>query len=350
LVRAGSLGVGMGSLVRRVQFTGRSTYIISIPKDWARSVGITKGSKVFIEIMPDNSLRIRPEPRLAEVKLTKIIDLSSGLDVNTAMREIVGAYVAGFEVFKINFNGRTLDALKKLRDVMNSKLANLMVVEESQDSVTFKVVSSPKPMSVREFTSWISRLVSNMFSDLLRGIREGDVTALEAVWERDDLVDKAYIMATRQLTRVLMGEATLDSLGLGSQAEVIHYYHAFKTLERMADHLSSIAIEAKGLIERWGKIDSSLIKFMEEVSGAAKASFEALIKLDVETSRGIALQIEALKTKLMNISASITSVSKDPAYNSILISVGRLLGYSLDLAEIVFDITAVRSVAEVLYE
>jgi len=340
----------MSSSVRRVQFTGRSTFIISIPKDWARSVGITKGSRVFIERMPDNSLRIRAEPRLAEVELTKVIDLCSGLDVNTALREIVAAYVAGFEIFNINFDDGTLDALKKLKDVMNSKLANLMVVEESRSSVTFKVVSSPKPISVREFASWISRLVGNMFSDLLRGARDGDVAALEAVWKEDDLVDKAYIMATRQLTRALMGETALDSLGSVSQAEVIHYYHAFKTLERMADHLSSIAIEAKGLIEKWGKIDGILVNFMEEVYGAAKAAFEALIKLDVETSRNIALQIEALKTKLMNISASINSVSGDPAYNSILISVGRLLGYSLDLSEIVFDIAAVRSVAETLYK
>lgn len=340
----------MGSIVRRVQFTGRSTYVISIPKDWARSIGLTKGSKVFIEIMPDNSLRVRPEPRIAEVKLTKIVDLSAGLDVNTAMREIVGAYIAGFETFKINFNSRTVEASKKLRSLIDSKLANLVVVDESENSVTYRVVGPPKPLTARDATSWLSRLVSNMISDLVKGISEGNPNALEAVRERDDLVDKAYIMATRQLVRTLMGEVTLDAIGLTSQAEAIHYYHAFKTLERIADHLSNIAIEAKKIIEKSGRIETSIVKLVEEVTTTMKTVFEALVKLDMDTARSVALQIEVLKTKLGELAMSVTNLENNIAYNNMIISIGRLLAYSLDLAEIVFDINAVRAVAEILYE
>ncbi|MFN4045999.1 MAG: AbrB/MazE/SpoVT family DNA-binding domain-containing protein [Acidilobaceae archaeon] len=42
-------------IVRRVQLTGKTTYIISLPKEWARSIGLTKGSRVFVEVLPDNS-------------------------------------------------------------------------------------------------------------------------------------------------------------------------------------------------------------------------------------------------------------------------------------------------------
>jgi phosphate uptake regulator len=340
----------MSSAVRRVQFTGRSTYIISLPKDWARSIGITRGSKVFVEIMPDNSLRIRPEPRVSEVKLTKIVDLRAGLDVNTAMREIVAAYIAGFETFKVSFNSRASEAAKKLRSLMDSKLANTMLVDESEDSFTYKVVGPPKPLTMMDAVSWLSRLVNSTFSDLLRGLKDGDVEALKIVRERDDLVDKAFLMVTRYLTKVLTGEVTVDKAGISSHAEAVHYYHAFKTLERIADHLASIASESIKLIEAGGRLETGLVKLLEELSLVLRTIVEALVKLDIETARVVALQIEILKTKLGELSINVESVNKDARYNSIIASMGRLLGYSLDLAEIIFDIKAIKVITESLYD
>jgi phosphate uptake regulator len=343
-------GVVLSSIVRRVQFTGKSTYIISLPKDWARSIGITRGSKVFIEIMPDNSLRIRPEPRVSEVKLAKIVDLGAGLDINTAMREIIAAYIAGFESFRVNFNSKTSEAARKLRSLMDAKLANVVLVDESVDSFTYKVVGPPKPLTMMDATSWLSRLVNNTFSDLLRGLRDGDIEALKLVMERDDLVDKAYLMVTRYLTKILMGEVTVDKAGISSHAEAVHYYHAFKTLERIADHLSTIASESTKILEAGGRIESSLVKFLEELSQILRTVTEALVDLDVETARSTALQIEILKTKLGQLLMATESLNKDARHITIITSIGRLLGYSLDLAEIVFDIKTVKTVSEALYE
>ncbi len=340
----------MVSIVRRVQFTGKSTYIISLPKDWARSIGITRGSKVFIEIMPDNSLRVRPEPRVSEVKLVKVVDLGAGLDVNTAMREIVAAYIAGFETFKVNFNAKVSEAAKKLRSLMDSKLANIILVDEGTDSFTYKVVGPPKPLTMMDAVSWLSRLVNNTFSDLVRGLKDNDLEVLKLVRERDDLVDKAYLMVTRYLTRILIGDVTVDKAGISSHAEVVHYYHAFKTLERIADHLASIALESEKILEAGGRLESGLVRFLEELSHMLKTLTEALVKLDIEVARSAALQVEILKTKLGELAINIENVSKDARYTAILTSIGRLLGYSLDLAEIVFDIKAVKEVSETLYE
>ncbi len=336
--------------MRRVQFTGKSTYVISLPKDWARSIGIVRGSKVFIEIMPDNSLRVRPEPRVSEVKLSKIIDLGSGLDVNTAMREIVAAYIAGFETFKVNFNSRALEAARKLRSLMDSKLANIILVDESANSFTYKIVGLPKPLTMIDAVSWLSRLVNNMFSDLLKGLKEGDLEALKLVRERDDLVDKAYLMVIRYLTKVLMGEVTVDKVGISSHAEAVHYYHAFKTLERIADHIASLSLEFVKLLESGDKLEFGFVKFLEELSLVLKTVTEALVKLDIGVARSVAVQIEILKTKLKELAINFESLNKDARYTGIITSVGRLLGYSLDLAEIVFDIKAVKVVTEILYE
>ncbi|MEB3773468.1 MAG: AbrB/MazE/SpoVT family DNA-binding domain-containing protein, partial [Desulfurococcales archaeon] len=36
--------------VRRVQVTGGGTYIISIPKEWVKMAGLSKGAEVSVEI------------------------------------------------------------------------------------------------------------------------------------------------------------------------------------------------------------------------------------------------------------------------------------------------------------
>ena len=46
--------------VRRVQKFGRSTLMISLPSEWVKSVGLSPGDTVGIEILDDGSLRLAP--------------------------------------------------------------------------------------------------------------------------------------------------------------------------------------------------------------------------------------------------------------------------------------------------
>ena len=46
--------------VRKIQFTGRSTYIISLPKRWMEEMNLKPGDPVNIVREPNNSLSILP--------------------------------------------------------------------------------------------------------------------------------------------------------------------------------------------------------------------------------------------------------------------------------------------------
>ena len=51
------------SEVRKIQFTGRSTYILSLPKKWLTEMHLKAGDPVVIIREANNSLSILPEPR-----------------------------------------------------------------------------------------------------------------------------------------------------------------------------------------------------------------------------------------------------------------------------------------------
>ncbi|HDI74885.1 MAG TPA: AbrB/MazE/SpoVT family DNA-binding domain-containing protein, partial [Thermoprotei archaeon] len=42
-------------MLRRVQLTGGSTLIVSLPKEWVKSVHLKPGDYVVVMVQPDNS-------------------------------------------------------------------------------------------------------------------------------------------------------------------------------------------------------------------------------------------------------------------------------------------------------
>ncbi|RLG37280.1 MAG: phosphate uptake regulator PhoU, partial [Thermoproteota archaeon] len=46
--------------IRKVQMLGRSSLSVTLPKSWARSIGLTKDDLVEIRILPDQSLKLIP--------------------------------------------------------------------------------------------------------------------------------------------------------------------------------------------------------------------------------------------------------------------------------------------------
>jgi phosphate uptake regulator len=45
---------------RRVQCTGRGSYIISLPKEWVDDLGLNRGSEIAFNIQPDSTLTLVP--------------------------------------------------------------------------------------------------------------------------------------------------------------------------------------------------------------------------------------------------------------------------------------------------
>ena len=82
---------------RKVQVTGGSTYTVSLPKQWARSNGISGGS--IVEFYPEeDSLLLTP--RQDEEKVEGTLDIG-GLEGEELTRAVVTMYVSGFDVITL---------------------------------------------------------------------------------------------------------------------------------------------------------------------------------------------------------------------------------------------------------
>ncbi len=329
---------------RSVQVTGRSTFIISLPKEWARSVGLRKGSQVYVEVMADGSLRISAEPATKGIQLSKEIDARSHGDVSSLIREIISHYLAGYTSIKLQYDPHQKDVVEKVKEVIEGSILGLSVLEGTATSMTFYAVLDPSSMSLKDATSKLVADATHMLEDTLRGMRNADADLLEGVMRQDQLVDKLYLLIAKQLTIALMNPANVKEFGLETPAEAPHLFLAAKSVERVADHSTIVARNSKELILEGIRIPDELMAELEEATELFRDVSSALTNPDKERASKVAKLIE----KIGRGPKFIVERPRDPRLYAIMESVGRIFGYSLDIAEAIIDVSTVREAAKIL--
>ncbi|MGC9210512.1 MAG: PhoU domain-containing protein [Acidilobus sp.] len=228
---------------RRVQLTGGSTYIISIPKEWAKLLNIEKGSEVTLELSRDGWIKVssakggrRREQRSIE------ISLRDGLSDAAISMQIIAAYLAGYDTIKVKFNPTLADLAERVVSMVRSKVVGLELLEESDSHMTLRAVVDLTSISAESALDNLVKVVKGMLADVndvITGVKGREV--LEAVVRRDDIVDKLYLYIFKQLNLALQGLMSPNELGMNDLAEVIAIYTMVKSLERIADQVVSIA-------------------------------------------------------------------------------------------------------------
>ena len=54
---------------RKIQFTGKSTYIVSLPKKWIGDLGLKKGDQILVQRKGTSNLQIVPYSTLSLIHI-----------------------------------------------------------------------------------------------------------------------------------------------------------------------------------------------------------------------------------------------------------------------------------------
>ena len=101
---------------RKLQVTGGSTFILSLPKDWAIRNELKRGSSMVVREEDDGSLSIAPSKFVKKEKQDEaFIKASLNDNPDAVMRTAISAYLDGFNILHIRAQGQ---------QVLSSKLRN----------------------------------------------------------------------------------------------------------------------------------------------------------------------------------------------------------------------------------
>ncbi|MEM1665001.1 MAG: phosphate uptake regulator PhoU [Zestosphaera sp.] len=248
---------------RRVQVVGGSTYIVSLPKEWAKSLNLQHGTELVLEVMPDSTLKVylsdeaRPEALLEEELK---FDKSS---VELFFIKLIASYVVGYDKIIITCVDCSSTELEELVRQIIERTIGLEVIEKDKNIVELQCLANISTLTLSEVVKNIVRLTLKSFADLEKAVKKGEARDSREIIARDSLIDKLYLYGLRQLNQVLLGRVNYATVGLKTMAQAIYLAMMLKFLERIADHLSSLAEDTAKLIESEVGTPSKLITYVE---------------------------------------------------------------------------------------
>ncbi len=335
--------------VRKIQVTGKSTYIISLPKKWVESLNLKQGSQLIISRKDNNTLIITPKDVVGSTKPKEATVSVSGKDIiGSIIRKIVSLYLVGYSVIRVKAIEERFSSVHKneIKDFLRKKLIGAEILSESSRELEIRVLIGHPELSLENALRRACNIIISMYDDILTALKSLDKNLAHEIIKVDDEVDRLYLYMVRQLKAAVENEKILKVSGLSSSRDCLGYRIIVKFVERIADHLVKIA-ENITLLDALPK-DSVIEKFFE-ISLFAKSMFEeainSLYKKDSVLADNViekAESISIIENEFINFIEKV-----DKANVSILRlmveSVRRTAEYASDISEIVLNLNVEKS-------
>ncbi len=320
---------------RKVQLTGGSTYIISLPKAWANEKDLKPGDTLTVTPRSDGTIVISSERDFEKKVNTKQLDLE-GYDPNTIIRSLIGTYMAGYTMVELTDKKGIKPDIRSAIMKFTRMVIGPEIIEESEIRIILKDLIDPSEFSQRKGLRRMYLMVKKMHEDAIQSFEEGDTILAKDVIERDNDVDRLYWMITKHYNMLLSNPRLIDNLEI-TRERSLGYMLVSRAMERIGDHAVRIAKNAMILSDGFKEGLKQDIKkeselSMEILNCAAKSFFDEDLKKANE-SIDMREKLEKMNDKLMKTVKEERKVDVTPLSYT-LESISRTGSYATDISEI----------------
>ena len=338
------------SEVRKLQLTGGSTYIVSLPKRWVVEHQLSAKDEVRIEWRPSGSLRVSAETTSVRKRRQVEIDLQE-ISRDFILDHLIGAYLSGAQNIRIiSKSGIDREHRRELRRFIQTT-RGVEIANESDYSVEMITLLNPAEMPLHSSLNRMYLLVSSQIRDVVEVLTGGDVTILEDSEEREKEVDALRLLLERQVGQILESASIETSFGT-TRWEAAELSNIVRTLERIGDHcyiLSRLCVyqEVPNNLSS-AELPVSVIPIWQS---SIKQLIANLRKRKVKEIHDAKSNLESAIMNLREYEDSLWDMklqSTDALFlDKLSESLRRILAYTVDMAEILINIHTHRNSTEV---
>jgi phosphate uptake regulator len=322
----------MGDL-RKVQQTPTGTFFVCLPRDWAKENGLQKGSLINLELTSDGKLLV--DSKYDAEQQPKVASLSVGPFLG---REIIGRYLLGYDVIRIEANDRIDAKVRNLVKTTANSLAGLMIVEETTSMIMLQCLmqqpfTSPEKILRRNHSS-----AAGMTQDVVHSFVVGDVELAKNVIERDVENNKFYFLLVRILRTILQNPRLSEKVKI-TPIECLDYRLAASLIEGVGD--ACVQIASNTITLNGTKLSDDLRRLLVELQtvccGASEQALNAFVAKDIalaEDVRSLRSQIDANHQNIEHV-AKESSVDLMPQVLATASFLRQIYERSVDMADLV---------------
>ncbi len=330
--------------VRKIQFTGRSSYILSLPKYWVKEMNLAAGDSVTIMRVDGSSLLIAPKSAKVEKSPEALVLVGQDDGPSSLARKIVSIYLIGYGNIQImSKEGRFLPAQRNaVKNLVRTKLVGTEIVYDSSEKMTLQVLLNIADLSVENAVRRMHLIASAMHKDAITALGEHNKDLAGEVILSDDEVDRFSLYVIRQLKFAVQNQSALETVGLKDRRDCLGYRLIIKSLERIADHASDIG---EAVVDSEIILPQQVMKKVEEYSKYALETLDgammALFKRDyalADTVVELAQQASKYEKEVLELAEKLRGQDLS-SLRVILEDIRRTAEYAGDIAEIVLNLT-----------
>lgn len=315
----------MVAYTRRIQLTGGSTYIISLPSKWIRENRLEKGSELTIDETNGNLLITQAAQGKNE--LVKKVNIEGKVDLDNFQRALTSLYIADFDSLIIRSSQYIDDNLRETVKKFSRLVMGVEIFEESSRTIVLQNVLDANSFPLANAVRRMSLNVETMLGDVIKGIDDNDTRLLESVISRDDDVDRYQLYVYRIVNR------------RKNEAENSIFYLIFsRILERIADHAVNICrIWTSG---EHGQEDgrAAIVEFMKKATALYNSSVEAFYAKKFEVLNAIISRKPEFIDEKQGLMGSVDGSKFSHYASSISEEALRVALYATDIAELAMDL------------
>ncbi len=328
---------------RKIQLTGGSTFTISLPIKWAREAGVKQGDELSLIQRSDNSLVITAlKDKKEQLKCAEFV-ISEKESVEANFRYLISHYLVGYDIVKLlPPRGFEAEERKRIKAEVRKRLIGMEVVGESSKEIVLKSFLKYEDFTLQDAILSMSKILLSMQEDAISALDKSDSNLAEDVIERDNEIDRFYLLIVRQLKAAMSDPELAKKIGVSRQRDSLGYRIIVKSMERIGDHIENIAKNSvmMGPQEGIKSLDS-----IKEIGIRTKDLFNKtlaslsdrdIVKANeaIEDSKSLTEEVEQANERILAEEQGIT----DKIHTlSILESLERIAKYCEDIAEVTIN-------------
>ncbi|MEK6831401.1 MAG: phosphate uptake regulator PhoU [Thermoproteota archaeon] len=335
---------------RKIQFTGKSSYIVSLPKQWVMDLGLKQGDQIRMRRKDSSTLEIYP-PKF-ETRSQKKEDATIEIDDEetvSIVRKLISLYFLGYKTINIKPKTGRLSPNQRntVKEAVKRMLMGSEIISDSSSGITVQVLVNLLELSVDGAFKRMIHLAKSMSNDAILAMRENNLELAQEVINTDDEVDRFGFYIIRQLKIAIQNEHMLKEMGFRNARDCLGYRLVVKNIERTGDHAAFIA---KDILEFKKPVKENIVEKIEEMNEFALSVLDdsclALFKEDyVQAEKTIEKTNEIVKyeKKVRDASKSLKDDEEIYRIRRMTENIRRISEYASDIAEIVLNMNIEKS-------
>ncbi len=328
---------------RKLQLTGGSTFTLSLPIKWVREAGVKQGDELTLIQRADTSLVITALKQKQERIKSAEFALSAKESFEGNFRYLISHYLVGYDTVKLlSPHGFKAEERKRIKEEVRKRLIGMEIVGESSKEIVLKSFLKYEDFTLQDAIRSMSKIIMSMHADAISSLDKSEPNLAEDVIERDNEIDRFYLLIVRQLKAAMSDPELAKKIGMNRQRDSLGYRIIVKSMERIGDHIENVARKSKKMTapDRIKSLDS-----IKEIGISTKELFsKTLTSLSdndigkanevIEDAKSVTAGVEAANERVLAEEQGITGRI---CILSILESLERIAKYCEDIAEVTIN-------------